>query len=218
MKKIIGIAIVAIGAIICCIPFLLSACTQQGFDSVISSYDSYIKEQSKNDMKKDIADAEEYNEQVATGIIKDNNNNNYYNLLSYGDDGVMGYISVPSVNINLPIYHGTSDEILAKGAGHMENTSLPIGGKNTHTVISGHTGLSYKMFDGLHDVTLGDYFYITIQDKVLKYKITNILKTTPYDTKYIKIVKDKDLATLVTCHPYGFTNQRLLVQGERVLD
>ncbi|MCQ4021733.1 MULTISPECIES: class C sortase [unclassified Ruminococcus] len=216
-RKIIGAAIVAVGLLICCVPLLLSNCTQQEFSTVISSYDNDVSNRTDTSLKEDIDAAEKYNKKLVNGVDEaDENGSNYYDLLSYGSDGAIGYISVPKVGINLPIYHGTSDAVLAIGAGHMENTSLPIGGKSTHSVIVGHTGLSYAMFDGLHNLIAGDEFYITVQNKKLTYRVIDTRKVLPNDTDYTEIVPGKDLVTLVTCYPNGVNSHRLLVQGERV--
>lgn len=213
-RKIIGTSIVAVGLLISCVPLLLSNCTQQEFSTVISNYDNDVSDKTDTSLKEDVVAAEKYNQKIANGV--DDNTDNYYDLLSYGSDGAIGYISVPKVGINLPIYHGTSDAVLAIGAGHMENTSLPIGGKSTHSVIVGHTGLSYAMFDGLHNLSDGDEFYITVQNRKLTYRVVEMRKVLPTETDYTEIVPGKDLVTLVTCYPSGVNSHRLLVQGERV--
>lgn len=214
-RKIIGAAIVALGLLICCVPLLLSNCTQQEFSKAISNYDNDMSNKTDTSLKEDFDASEKYNQKIANGV--DDNTGNYYDLLSYGSDGAIGYISVPKVGINLPIYHGTSDAVLAIGAGHMENTSLPIGGKSTHCVIVGHTGLSYAMFDGLHNLSDGDEFYITVQNRKLTYRVVEMRKVLPTETNYTEIIPGKDLVTLVTCYPSGVNTHRLLVKGERVI-
>lgn len=214
-RKVIGSIIVIVGLLVCCVPILLSSHTQQEFSTVISSYDNDVSDKTGTSLKEDMDAAEDYNQKLVNGVNTDENSGNYYNLLSYDENGMIGYISIPKVNINLPIYHGTSDYTLALGAGHMENTSLPIGGKSTHSVIVGHTGLSYAMFDGLHDLSVGDVFYITVQNKTLKYRVYKTLKVLPNETDYTDIVPGKDLVTLVTCYPSGVNSHRLLICGER---
>ena len=131
----------------------------------------------------------------------------------------MGYISIPKINVELPIYHGTSDNILKNGVGHLEGTSLPIGGKNTHCVLAGHTGLaSGKIFDNIDKLEFGDIFVIKVLDKTLEYKVVNIVKVDPNDTEAIKLDPEKDYVTLVTCTPRLINTHRLLVRGERVQD
>lgn len=215
-RKIIGVAIIALGLLICCVPLVLTNCNQREFSTVVTNYDKNVSDKSDKDLEQDKDAAEKYNYMIANGVDDDNSAGNYYNLLSYGTDGVIGYISVPKVDINLPIYHGTSDAVLAIGAGHMENTSLPIGGESTHSVIVGHTGLSYAMFDGLHNLAAGDEFYITVQDKTLTYRVIATRKVLPTETNYTEIIPGRDLVTLVTCFPNGVNSHRLLVEGERI--
>ncbi len=214
-RKVIAGALILVGIILFSVPFLFSQTTQQDHNTTIEHYDNVISDLSDTEKADDIAAAENYNQIISTGT-ETVSNENYYNLLSYGDGGEIGYISIPKVGIDLPIYHGTTEEILAKGAGHMENTSLPIGGENTHSVIVGHTGLTYRMFDGLHDLVEGDMFYITVQDQTLEYRISGIYTVLSNATDYTAIVPGKDLVTLVTCFPFGINSHRLLVQGERV--
>lgn len=113
----------------------------------------------------------------------------------------------------MPIYHGTTDEILAKGIGHMENTSLPVGGKNTHSVLVGHTGLSYEIFDNLSNLDNGDVFYVTVQDTTRSYRVISKQKVSATDTESVNIIRDKELVSLVTC-VQGLGNERLVVTGE----
>lgn len=132
-------------------------------------------------------------------------------------DGCLGYIDIPKINVYLPIYEGTSDEVLLQGVGHLKNTSLPIGGKNTNSVLVGHTGITAKtFFDNLVEMELEDEFYIYILDDVLRYKVIDIKVVLPDDTENIKAVAEADLVTLVTCTPKYINSHRLLVIGERV--
>lgn len=129
----------------------------------------------------------------------------------------LGYIEIPKINVYLPIYEGTSDEVLLKGIGHLKNTSLPIGGKSTNSVLVGHTGITAKtFFDDLVKMELGDEFYIYILEEILKYKVTDIKVVLPNDTENIKVVDKLDLVTLVTCTPKYINSHRLLVIGERM--
>lgn len=140
----------------------------------------------------------------------------YQSLLNTGN-GVMGTIKVPKQSINLPIYHGTSEEALASGAGHLYGTSLPVGGKSTHSVITGHRGLvEALMFTRLDEVKEGDFFYIEVMGETLGYKVDRISVILPDDTSKLKIVPDEDRVTLMTCTPYGVNTHRLLISGHRV--
>ncbi len=129
----------------------------------------------------------------------------------------MGYIEISKINIKLPIYQGTSEEVLSRGVGHLDYSSLPVGGENTHTILTGHRGLpSAKLFTDLDKLSEGDLFYIHSLDKVLAYKVDQIKVVLPYETDDLKIVENKDYVTLITCTPYGVNTNRLLVRGERV--
>lgn len=140
----------------------------------------------------------------------------YQSLLNTGN-GVMGAIKVPKQSINLPIYHGTSEEALASGAGHLYGTSLPVGGKSTHSVITGHRGLvEALMFTRLDEVKEGDFFYIEVMGETLGYKVDRISVILPDDTSKLKIVPGEDRVTLMTCTPYGVNTHRLLISGHRV--
>ena len=140
----------------------------------------------------------------------------YQSLLNTGN-GVMGTIKVPKQSINLPFYHGTSEEALASGAGHLYGTSLPVGGKSTHSVITGHRGLvEALMFTRLDEVKEGDFFYIEVMGETLGYKVDRISVILPDDTSKLKIVPGEDRVTLMTCTPYGVNTHRLLISGQRV--
>lgn len=132
--------------------------------------------------------------------------------------GIMGIIKIPKIGVKLPIYHGASRDVLARGAGHLYGTDLPVGGKNRHTVITAHTGLpTATMFDALTDMKRGDYFYIDVQGETLRYKVFRISVVEPHDISLLQREKGRDLATLLTCTPYGVNSHRLLVTGYRVL-
>lgn len=153
-----------------------------------------------------------FDEEAYTSISKD-----YEEALNTGANGLIGYIDVPKINVYLPIYHGTSEDILAMGAGHLANTSLPVGGIGTHSVISAHTGYPTEtFFDYLTDLKEGDSFYIHILTKTLKYEVDQIKVVYPEDTSDLYVVDGEDYVTLLTCTPYGINTQRLLVRGTRV--
>ncbi len=132
-------------------------------------------------------------------------------------DGIMGIVQIPSINVSLPIYHGTDETVLQKGSGHLEGSALPTGDVGNHTVITGHTGLPTAMlFTDLDELELGDSFYLEILNEVFYYEIVNIYVVLPSETENLAAQADKDLVTLVTCTPYGVNSHRLLIQGERV--
>lgn len=141
----------------------------------------------------------------------------YDEIFDVDGNGFIAYIDIPSIDVYLPIYHGISDEVLMKGAGHLNNTSLPIGGKGTHSVISAHSAFPSKtMFDYLIDVKQGDLFFIHVLDRVLEYKVDQIKVVLPEEISDLYVTKGKDYVTLMTCTPYTINTHRLLVRGERV--
>lgn len=141
----------------------------------------------------------------------------YEALLNVSGSGAMGYIEIPSINCTLPIYHGTDEAVLQVAAGHLEWTSLPVGGESTHSVISGHRGLpSAELLTHIDKLDIGDKFYIHVLDEVLEYRVNHIAVVEPDDTSLLRITEGKDYVTLVTCTPYGINSHRLLVRGERV--
>lgn len=141
----------------------------------------------------------------------------YSQLLNVGGNGVMGYIEIPSIDVSLPLYHGTSESILQVAVGHLEWSSLPTGGEGTHCVVSGHRGLpSARLFTDLDDLRTGDQFMIRVLDELMTYEVDQILIVDPDDVDDLLIVEGKDLVTLVTCTPYGINSHRLLVRGHRI--
>lgn len=185
------------------------------------------------DSKEDAAEemmksAREYNERLArvTGNrftdISEQEREEYSKQLSLQGDqtgGMMGYLEIPSIDTTLPIYHGSDDAVLASGVGHLEGTSLPVGGEGTHAVLSGHRGLpSAKLLTDLNKVELGERFYIDVLNEKLVYEVDQILTVLPDEVEYLQIVKGMDYCTLVTCTPYGVNTHRLLVRGHRVFE
>lgn len=141
---------------------------------------------------------------------------NYKEVLNISEDGIMAYIEIPKINVYLPIYHGTSNEVLEKGVGHIESTSVPIGGESTHSVLTGHTGLpSAELFTKLDELTVGDIFYIHVLNEVLTYQIYETKVILPDKIDELQISSGNDFITLVTCTPYGVNSHRLLVKAER---
>ena len=146
----------------------------------------------------------------------------YWNILNISGDGVMGYLSIPKINIKLSIYHGTGEDILQTGAGHLNGTKLPIGGENTHSVLAAHRGLpSARLFTDIDQLYRGDYFYIHILDETLAYQVDEIFPMVDKDDsktleEVLQIEEGRDLVTLFTCTPYGVNSHRLLVRGSRV--
>lgn len=171
-----------------------------------------------------LKEAEDYNKKltnldVVDSFIDENFkvDDSYLKILNLDKDGMMGYIEIPKIGVKLPIYHTTNSDVMEKGAGHQAGTSFPIGGKGTHAVIAAHRGLpSSKLFTDLGLLRKGDVFYIHVLNKKVAYEVDKIKTVKPTDTKDIKLYKDKDYVTLVTCTPYSINTHRLLVRGERI--
>ena len=141
----------------------------------------------------------------------------YDSQLNIAGNGIMGYVEIPKISVNLPIYHGTENDSLERGIGHLLGSSLPIGGESTHTILSGHSGMaSQKMFTDLEQLVVGDVFYLHVLNETLAYQVVEINTVLPYDTSLLGIVPGEDLCTLVTCTPYGVNTHRLLVRGSRI--
>lgn len=141
----------------------------------------------------------------------------YPEILNVGGDGIMGYIEIPIINVELPIYHGTSENVLQVGVGHLDWTSLPVGGESTHAVLSGHRGLpSAELFTTLDRLVVGDRFTLNVLNEILTYEVDQILIVLPEDVGALQIAEGEDQCTLVTCTPYGVNTHRILVRGHRV--
>lgn len=141
----------------------------------------------------------------------------YNDLLNISGTGIIGYVSIPKIKVELPIYHGTDESSLQIASGHIQGSSLPVGGENTHAVISGHRGLpSARLFTNLDQIVEGDTFTINVLNEVLTYEVEKILVILPNDTSALEIVPGKDMVTLMTCTPYGVNSHRLLVMGHRI--
>lgn len=194
-------------------------------DGVVTLYNNQVNSMDASSKEHLFEEARIYNENLNNNVAdcfsadSFNTSSEYEKILNITGNGIMGTVSIPTISCNLPIYHGISEEMFDKGAVHMANTSFPIGGENTHSVISAHTAYPGKVFfDELTDVELGDYFYITILDKTFAYKVCRIDVVLPNETKLLTLVEGQDIITLVTCTPYAVNTHRLLVRGERDLD
>ena len=168
-----------------------------------------------------IRSARAYNEDLASGFymakFDDAQREKYNNQLNFMDTGIMGYIEIKKINCFLPIYHGTSNTVLQVAVGHLENSSLPVGGKNTHCVLSGHRGLpSARLFTDLDKMELGDTFVIQVLNETMTYQVDQIRIVLPTQFDEIQLVPQRDYCTLVTCTPYGINTHRMLVRGHRI--
>ncbi len=191
---------------------------------VITDYSSTIAENTSNRNDLLINEARVYNSDLSNVNIvdaftnpKENESDEYKSILDINENGMMGYLSIPKIDIKVPIYHGTSNEVLQKGVGHFEGSSFPVGGESTHSVLSAHSGLpSARLFTDLNQLVLGDMFYVYILDQVLAYKVDQVLVVEPADVEALELQKGEDYVTLVTCTPYAINTHRLLVRGTRV--
>ena len=186
----------------------------------IVEYDSTLAEMEPEDYSALFAAAEDYNRRLsreAHPIWFHENVSGYEEALNLSGTGIMGYIQIPNIEVSLPIYHGTSEGVLQVAVGHLEGTSLPVGGEGTHTVLSAHRGLpSSRLFTDLDKLEAGDLFTVNVLDRVLTYEVDQILIVEPQVVEPLYVVKGQDYCTLVTCTPYGINTHRLLVRGHRV--
>lgn len=228
-KKLPLIAIILIftaGVCVLCYPFFSSVLNnfvarQQAFENM-----ERIKVLPKHEKSSLYDEAKKYNQSLTDNVILTDPFDEkaykrigaaYYKSFDVDGKGLIGYIDVPKINVYLPVYHGTSEDVLEKYAGHLENTSLPIGGKSTHAVISAHSAFpGQTFFDYLTDITEGDEFYVHVLDRTLKYEVDQVSVVLPKETKALRISKGEDYVTLVTCTPYSVNSHRLLVRGKRV--
>ena len=187
----------------------------------VSEYTQTVANMNSDEYTEILDAADAYNQRLArTGILwntSDEQKADYESQLDVSGTGVMGYINIPKIEVTLPIYHGTSEEVLQIAVGHIEQTSLPVGGESTHAVISSHRGLpSAKLFTDLDEMVVGDTFTITVLDRTVTYEVDQIRVVLPDDLSALAIEEGKDYCTLVTCTPYGVNTHRLLVRGHRV--
>ncbi len=187
----------------------------------VASYDEQAAALSAKRREDILKGAQAYNEALrelgsATSLIHPERLKNYSEMLDFTGSGIMGYITIEKIHVKLPIYHGTSPNVLSAGAGHLEGSSLPIGGENSHSVISAHRGLpSARLFTQLSDLEEGDFFTLTVLDENISYQVDQIKVVLPTEFESLYIEEGKDYCTLMTCTPYGINTHRLLVRGIR---
>lgn len=207
-------------------PFISNWLFENKTDSVADAVEQAAQELDNSEQQAALQAAREYNQVLANGHVTltdpfeedvtDEDLAEYESLLNLMDDGVMGTVEIPVIDVSLPIYHGTSESVLEKGVGHLHGTSLPVGGESTHTVLTGHTGLSKaKLFTDLTELEKGDIFFLRVMGENLAYEVDQIKVVLPSELDDLKIVPGEDYCTLVTCTPYGVNSHRLLVRGVR---
>lgn len=216
------ILVILLGAGAAAYPLIASINNEHTQSLVQTEYEEKLQQLDTSEIDAALAAAREYNKTISTVQIEDVDKIKadlppYEDLLNLANNGIMGYIEIPTINIDLPIYHGTTGAAMEKGAGHMEGTSLPVGGIGTHAVISAHSGMACaKLFTDLDKLKLGDMFFITVCNQKLAYEVDNIAVVEPTDIDLIRIDTQQDYVTLLTCTPYGVNTHRLLVRGHRV--
>lgn len=203
-------------------PIISNYVNQKYASKIYTEYEEMIQNVEDTSLKDARRLAEQYNNALAPVSAYEQESlseasQNYDTLLNMGGNGIMGYVEIPSIQVNLPIYHGTDSETLERGIGHLLGSSLPIGGASTHSVLSGHSGLAgQKMFTDLLQVREGDVFYLHVLGETLAYQVVSLNTVLPYDTSLLGITPGADLCTLITCTPLTVNTHRLLVTGERI--
>lgn len=212
-----------IGLILCLYPLVSGIVQQRAQKDVVATYQQMIENSSSSSIEDTLTKADEYNRALfrsKTSVLNSEEINilseeNYNQTLNMGN-GIMGSIEIPKISVNLPIYHGTSDEVLSAGVGHVNGSSLPIGGSSTKSILTGHRGLpSSKLFTRLDELELNDLFFISVLNETLAYKVVNIQVIEPEDVSSLEIEEGRDLVSLISCTPYGVNTHRLVVTGER---
>jgi sortase A len=225
MKKklptILLIIVFLIGLSLLLYPSVANWWNTRKIDKSIMDYSETVSDISNDYYEKLLRDAETYNEKLASDPNRfhptEEMSEQYNECLNLNGTGMIGYVDIPSINEKIPIYHGTTDAVLDGAVGHMEGSSLPVGGLGTHCVISGHRGLpSARLFTDIDQLVEGDIFMINVLDETLTYEVDQILIVEPDETEALAIDPNQDYCTLVTCTPYGINTHRLLVRGHRI--
>ena len=226
-KLMIGIIFLA-GLSLLLYPFVANQWNNYRQKQLISSYEQTVSQKEASngiDYDAELKKAEAYNEALLPSILPDSfaiadaseEDQTYMNTLNIAGDEMMGIVEIPKIDIKLPIYHTTEEDVLKQAAGHLEGSSLPIGGKSTHSVISAHRGLpSASLFTDLDQLKKGDHFLIHVLNETLCYEVDKISVVKPEETSALAVEEGEDLVTLLTCTPYGVNTERLLVRGHRV--
>lgn len=225
IKDIIRLIVLFVAFAVLLYPTVSSYVNEKNGSKVVSNYDAESVRLSNAEKEQMLEDARAYNKEMLSNIDlidpfsqgETSIDERYESLLNIDGSGMMGYIRIPKIKVEIPIYHGTSESVLQAGVGHFWGTSLPVGGESTHTVLTGHRGLPTKtLFTNMDKLVEGDVFYIKVLDETLAYQVDQILTVLPEETEALSIVPGQDYATLVTCTPYAINTHRLLVRGHRI--
>ncbi len=220
VKLYFAVLMILTGILVFSYPFLSQTLAKQHATEVVEAYVEDVKEMDQEKIDAIREAAREYNDQLSA--VKEANaagegerRNSYLDLIDVGS--ALGYITIPKIDVNLPIYEGTSDAVLSRGIGHLTESSYPIGGAGTHSALSGHRGMAeQELFTNLDRVETGNKFYLHILDEVLAYQVDQVKVVEPDDISDLTVIAGEDLCTLITCTPIGINSHRLLVRGHRV--
>lgn len=226
--SVLGVLCILLAVAFSVYPLVSNYLAEKNKSLVCTAYTETVEEQDDSNIQAMLAAAQEYNATLAPGTISMDGSfsqdallaaaEGYYGLLAVNEAGIMGYVEIPKIEVYLPIYHGTEEEVLSVGVGHLLGSTLPVGGESTHTVLTGHSGLATeKMFSDLDKLTVGNVFYLHVLNEVLAYEVDEINVVLPEDTSHLGITKGQDYCTLVTCTPFGVNTHRLLVRGTRIV-
>lgn len=228
MRKWLLIIIFVVGLGIFSYPIVSNLLSTKVHQSVVEEYTETVEKMDKEDIEKERKKADKHNEKLedaqldfvdpfseATTEERKAGNKSYYDALNIGP--AIGTLEIPKINTNLPIYHGSSEDVLSQGVGHLENSSLPTGKPGTHSVLTAHRGLpSSKLFRHLDEMEVGDEFYIQVLDETYAYQVFDVEIVLPHQTEWLQMTDDEEIVTLLTCEPYMINTHRMLVKGKRV--
>ena len=225
LPMVLGILAFLLALLITLYPIISNYVNEKYASEIHTAYEEIIQQADNSALLEAKKQAIAYNETITPGTAGEaysqaalmDASEDYESQLNIAGNGTMGYVEIPKISVNLPIYHGTGNDSLERGVGHLLGSSLPVGGESTHAILTGHSGMAtQKMFTDLEQLTVGDVFYLHILDETLAYQVDSIKTVLPYDTSLLGIVSGKDYCTLVTCTPYGINTHRLLVRGTRI--
>lgn len=220
LSTIILVLVILVGLSVMLYPIVSSWWNSKVQSKLVAQYDEQISKIDESRFEEFFNNAYEYNRQLAnihSPLTEYDKVKGYDDTLDVTRTGIMGYVTIPQINVELPIYHGTSEGVLNIAVGHLQGSSLPVGGLGTHAVISAHRGLpSATLFSDLDKMAIGDVFTVTVLNEVLSYKVDEINVVLPYEMEKLAIDKNNDYVTLMTCTPYGVNSHRLLVRGVRI--
>lgn len=225
LPMVLGILAFLLALLITLYPVISNYVNERYASEIHTAYEEIIQQADNSALLEAKKQAIAYNEAITPGTAGEaysqaaltDASRDYESQLNIAGDGTMGYVEIPKISVNLPIYHGTGNDSLERGVGHLLGSSLPVGGTSTHAILTGHSGMAtQKMFTDLEQLSVGDVFYLHILDETLAYQVDRIKTVLPYDTSLLGITSGRDYCTLVTCTPYGINTHRLLVRGTRI--